>query len=141
MEQIIYEKNEAIAFIRLNRPNKYNSMIRVMAFEIQEALDDAEQDEAVRVIVITGNGRAFCAGRQDLQEATEDNGLDIHKILVEHFNPIITRMRKISKPIIAAVNGVAAGAGANLALAADIVVATESASFIQAFSLIGFDSR
>ena len=86
--------------------------------------------------MITGSGKAFCAG-QDLQEATDPNGPPLSKIVSEHYNPIITRIRNIPKPIIAAVNGVAAGAGANIALACDIVLATESASFIQAFSKIG----
>jgi 2-(1,2-epoxy-1,2-dihydrophenyl)acetyl-CoA isomerase len=136
MKYIIYEKRDGIAFIRFNRPEKYNSFIREMALELQSALDDAEIDELTRVIVLTGTGKAFCAG-QDLKEATSDNGIDIHKIIVEHYNPIIRRLRKIEKPVIAAVNGVAAGAGANIAIASDIVIAKESARFIQAFSLIG----
>ena len=90
----------------------------------------------MRCIYITGSGKAFCAG-QDLQEATQSNGLEISDIVREHFNPLIQKMREIEKPIVAAVNGVAAGAGANIALACDITVAKASANFIQAFSKIG----
>ncbi len=107
-----------------------------MALDFHAALDQATVDENVRCIVITGSGKAFCAG-QDLQEATDPSGPPLSKIVSEHYNPIITRIRNIPKPVIAAVNGVAAGAGANIALACDIVLATESASFIQAFSKIG----
>jgi 2-(1,2-epoxy-1,2-dihydrophenyl)acetyl-CoA isomerase len=125
-----------IATITLERPEKFNSFIRSMALDFHAALDQAATDENVRCIVITGSGKAFCAG-QDLQEATDPNGPPLSKIVSEHYNPIITRIRHIPKPVIAAVNGVAAGAGANIALACDIVLATESASFIQAFSKIG----
>lgn len=107
-----------------------------MALALQEALDKCEKDESIRCIYITGTGKAFCAG-QDLAEATEPDGPTMERIVEEHYNPIILRLRGIEKPIIAAVNGVAAGAGANIALACDIVLATESASFIQAFSKIG----
>ena len=107
-----------------------------MAHGLQEVLDEAERDESCRAIVITGEGKAFCAG-QDLKEAIDDNGIELNAIVAEHYNPIIVRIRSIEKPIIAAVNGVAAGAGANIALACDVCVATESASFIQAFSKIG----
>lgn len=103
---------------------------------VHQALDDYASDPAIRAILITGNGKAFCAG-QDLQEAVADNGLEIKQIVDEHYNPVIRRIRTIEKPIIAAVNGVAAGAGANIAIACDVAVATQSASFIQAFSKIG----
>ena len=100
-------------------------------------MDDCETNDDVRAIVLTGNGKAFCAG-QDLKEVTDhDLNPGFKKILEEHYNPIISRIRTIEKPIIAAVNGVAAGAGANIALACDVVIADEKASFIQAFSLIG----
>ncbi len=125
-----------VATITFNRADKLNSFIREMAFELQDALDYVAVNDAVRCIVLTGEGRAFCAG-QDLQEATDPEGPSLSKIVSEHYNPVIMRIRNIPKPIIAAVNGVAAGAGANLALACDIVLATESASFIQAFSKIG----
>ncbi len=126
-----------IAFIRLNRPEVFNSFNREMALRLQTVLDDCESNSDVRAIVLTGNGKAFCAG-QDLKEVTSPElNPGFKKILEEHYNPIITRIRSIKKPIIGAVNGVAAGAGANIALACDIVVSHEKASFIQAFSLIG----
>ena len=126
-----------IAFIALNRPDVFNSFNREMALLLQNVLDQCQTDSNVRAIVLTGNGKAFCAG-QDLKEVTSPElNPGFRKILEEHYNPIIQRIRTIEKPIIAAVNGVAAGAGANIALACDIVVATENASFIQAFSKIG----
>lgn len=131
-----YTKEEGTAVLKFNRPDKYNSFNQELAFAVQKALDDCEQDESVRVIVLTGEGKAFCAG-QDLVEAMDPNGPELKNIVGEHYNPIITRIRAIKKPIIAAVNGVAAGAGANIALACDIVVAKHSAVFIQAFSAIG----
>jgi 2-(1,2-epoxy-1,2-dihydrophenyl)acetyl-CoA isomerase len=126
-----------VAWISLNRPEVFNSFNREMAFLLQETLDNCANDTNVRAIVITGNGKAFCAG-QDLKEVTDPElNPGFRKILEEHYNPIIQKIRNIEKPIIAAVNGVAAGAGANIALACDIVVASENASFIQAFSKIG----
>ena len=126
-----------VAFISLNRPEVFNSFNREMALLLQETLDDCEIKNEVRAIVLTGNGKAFCAG-QDLKEVTSPElNPGFRKILEEHYNPIITRIRNIKKPIIAAVNGVAAGAGANIALACDIVVASDKVSFIQAFSKIG----
>jgi len=107
-----------------------------MALLLQSTLDICASSAEVRCIYITGAGKGFCAG-QDLAEVTDPNGPGMQKILGEHYNPIITRIRNIPKPVVAAVNGVAAGAGANIALACDIVVATQSASFIQAFSKIG----
>ena len=104
--------------------------------QLQQALDACEMDEAVRAIVITGEGKAFCAG-QDLTEAMDPDGPELQSIVRDHYNPIIERIRNIEKPIIAAVNGVAAGAGANIALACDITIAKKSALFIQAFSKIG----
>lgn len=126
-----------VAYITFNRPEVFNSFNREMAFSLQETLDACEANKDVRAIVLTGNGKAFCAG-QDLKEVTDpDLNPGFKKILEEHYNPIITRIRSIKKPIIGAINGVAAGAGANIALACDIVVAHEKVSFIQAFSLIG----
>lgn len=126
-----------IAWLTLNRPDVFNSFNREMALRLQNQLDACQADAVVRAIVITGNGKAFCAG-QDLKEVTTPElNPGFKKILEEHYNPIITRIRSIEKPVIAAVNGVAAGAGANIALACDIVVASASASFIQAFSKIG----
>ena len=133
---IQFDKIGTVGKIILSRPDKYNSFIREMALELQKKLDECKSDEAIRCILIMGSGKAFCAG-QDLKEATDPNGPEIGKIVQEHYNPIIRKIREIEKPIIAAVNGVAAGAGANMALACDIVVAANSASFIQAFSKIG----
>ncbi|MGO1752119.1 MAG: enoyl-CoA hydratase-related protein [Psychroflexus sp.] len=129
-------KNQ-VALINLNRPDVFNSFNREMAFEMQDALKNAAQNTEVRAILITGNGKAFCAG-QDLKEVTQPElNPGFKAILEEHYNPIIRLIREISKPIVAAVNGVAAGAGANIALACDVVVASEHAAFIQAFSKIG----
>ncbi|MBQ4821567.1 enoyl-CoA hydratase-related protein [Aquimarina sp. MMG016] len=126
-----------IARITLNRPESFNSFNREMALLLQKILDDCNTDDEVRTIVLTGNGKAFCAG-QDLKEVTSPElNPGFRRILEEHYNPIVQRIRNIEKPIIGAVNGVAAGAGANIALACDIVVASEAASFIQAFSKIG----
>ena len=107
-----------------------------MALQLQEALDKSAADKNVRVVLITGEGKAFCAG-QDLTEAMDPNGSDIQKTVRERYNPIITKIREIEKPVICAVNGVAAGAGANIALACDIVIGGTSTCFIQAFSKIG----
>ncbi len=137
MSSVLLKIENNIAFINLNRPEVFNSFNREMALSLQSTLDNCANDANVRAIVITGNGKAFCAG-QDLKEVTDPElNPGFRKILEEHYNPIIQKIRTIEKPIIAAVNGVAAGAGANIALACDIVVATENASFIQAFSKIG----
>lgn len=126
-----------VAFLTLNRPEVFNSFNREMALRLQDDLDYCAENNEVRTIVIIGSGKAFCAG-QDLKEVTTPElNPGFKAILDEHYNPIIQKIRAISKPVIAAVNGVAAGAGANIALACDIVVASERASFIQAFSKIG----
>ncbi len=137
MSSILLKIENKVAYITLNRPEVFNSFNRDMAFLLQDTLDACEKNEDVRAIVITGSGKAFCAG-QDLKEVTDPElNPGFKKILDEHYNPIITRIRSIKKPIIGGINGVAAGAGANIALACDVVVAHESVSFIQAFSLIG----
>ena len=125
-----------VAYIKLNRPEVFNSFNREMALSLQNVLDNCANDNQVRAIVIAGNGKAFCAG-QDLAEVVDPNGPGMNRILYEHYNPIVNRIRDLDKPIVAAVNGVAAGAGANIALCCDIVVANENANFIQAFSKIG----
>lgn len=122
--------------IRLNRPDVLNSFVMPMAVELQNALDDAAKDKAVRAVLLTGEGRGFCAG-QDLAEAIQENGPKISEIVLKTYNPIITKIRDMEKPVICGVNGVAAGAGANIAFACDITLAAESASFIQSFSKIG----
>ncbi|MDO6596096.1 enoyl-CoA hydratase-related protein [Oceanihabitans sp. 2_MG-2023] len=136
-KSILLKIENKIAYITLNRPEVFNSFNREMAFLLHDTLDACEKNNDVRAIVLSGNGKAFCAG-QDLKEVTDPElNPGFKKILEEHYNPIITRIRNIKKPILGAVNGVAAGAGANIALACDIVVAHEKVSFIQAFSLIG----
>jgi 2-(1,2-epoxy-1,2-dihydrophenyl)acetyl-CoA isomerase len=136
MSSIIFHIDNGIAKIQFNRPDKLNSFNREMALLLQHYLDESASLKEVRCILITGIGKGFCSG-QDLAEVIDPNGPGMDKILSEHFNPIIKKIRNIPKPVVAAVNGVAAGAGANIALACDIVVATASASFIQAFSKIG----
>lgn len=128
--------DNGVMTLKLNRPEVFNSFNRAMALALQESLDSCVGNDDVRAIVITGEGKGFCAG-QDLAEATDPSGPELQSIVREHYNPIIRKIRTIEKPVIAAVNGVAAGAGANVALACDIVIAKESASFIQAFSKIG----
>ena len=136
MPAILFEIKNSVAVITLNRPEKFNSFNREMALLLQKLLDDCAADNTIRAIYLTGNGKAFCSG-QDLGELVGENPPGFEVILTEHYNPIITRIRNIEKPVICAVNGVAAGAGANIALSCDIVVATASAGFIQAFSKIG----
>jgi 2-(1,2-epoxy-1,2-dihydrophenyl)acetyl-CoA isomerase len=136
MSFIKHEEKENVLVITLNRPDKFNSFNREMALELISVLTSSKENKNIRAILITGEGKAFCAG-QDLAEALDVNGPGISRIVDEHYNPIIKLIRTIEKPVIAAVNGVAAGAGANIALACDIVYAAASASFIQAFSRIG----
>ena len=136
MSHIEINIEDQVCIIKLNRPVVFNSFNKEMAFELQEILDNCEKNAAVRSILLTGEGKAFCAG-QDLQELTDPDGPKLSDIVREHYNPIIKRIRSIEKPIVCAVNGVAAGAGANIALACDITIAGESVAFIQAFSKIG----
>lgn len=133
---LIQKIENGVCFLKLNRPDVFNSFNQEMAFALQKALKEAAQNEEVRAIVLTGEGKAFCAG-QDLAEATDPEGPELQSIVKDHYNPILELICTIEKPIIAAVNGVAAGAGANIALACDITFATKSAAFIQAFSKIG----
>lgn len=135
MSSLLFEIKDSTAFITLNRPDKFNAFNREMALDMQAALDACKK-ETVRAVYITGNGKAFCAG-QDISELVGEHRIEIKQILSEHYNPIVSRIRKLEKPVVAAVNGVAAGAGANIALCCDVVVASASASFIQAFSKIG----
>ena len=132
---LIRTREGDVTTIRLNRPERYNSFNREMALGLQQMLDQCATD-GTRCLVLTGEGKAFCAG-QDLNEVTDPNGPPLQSIVAEHYNPIITRLRDLEVPIIAAVNGAAAGAGANIALACDIVIARESTYFLQAFSHIG----
>ena len=136
MSSILFEIKNSVAIITLNRPEKFNSFNREMALLLQKVLDNCAADKAVRAIYLTGSGKAFCAG-QDISELTGDMPPGFETILAEHYNPIVSKIRSLEKPVVCAVNGVAAGAGANIALCCDVVVATASASFIQAFSKIG----
>ncbi len=136
MSFILTELKDQVMILTLNRPDKFNSFNREMALQMQDALDKASADANVRAILLTGSGKAFCAG-QDLAEAIDTKGPGIPRIVEEHYNPIVSKIRSIEKPVIAMVNGVAAGAGANIALSCDVVIAASSASFIQAFSKIG----
>jgi 2-(1,2-epoxy-1,2-dihydrophenyl)acetyl-CoA isomerase len=136
MDFIKLEKQDSVATITFNRPEVFNSFNQKMAFALHAALDDCQSDDSVRAVVMRGTGKAFCAG-QDLQEVTDPKGPMLTSIVRDHYNPIVERIRHLDKPVIAAVNGVAAGAGANIALCCDVVLACESSSFIQAFSKIG----
>jgi len=137
-EFILVQKFGSVMQITLNRPEVLNSFTLAMSRELRDALTDARGDKTVRAIVLTGAGRGFCAG-QDLAAAPPAvNGkLDLGATVRQTYNPLITLIREIEKPVVCAVNGVAAGAGANLAIACDIVIASENASFIQSFSKIG----
>jgi 2-(1,2-epoxy-1,2-dihydrophenyl)acetyl-CoA isomerase len=136
MSSVLFHKENGVGYVTLNRPDKYNSYNREMAISLQGYLDECKEDNEVRCILLTGAGKGFCSG-QDLVEATNPSPEEFERMVEEHYNATILRLRNIEKPIVAAVNGVAAGAGANIALACDIVLACESASFIQAFSKIG----
>src|SRR5262245_57080037 len=118
MSSILFEIKDAIGYITLNRPEKLNTFDREMALLLQQKLDDCKSKD-VRCVFITGAGKAFSAG-QDLTEISDPSGPGIQRILSEHYNPIVTQIRKLDKPVVAAVNGVAAGAGANIALCCDI---------------------
>ncbi|MGB1636305.1 MAG: enoyl-CoA hydratase-related protein, partial [Flavobacteriales bacterium] len=135
-ESILTSLSGGVWTISLNRPDVYNSFNQEMGRAFQRELDRAATDNKVRCVVITGNGRAFCAG-QDLKEVTSEASPGFKVIVEETYNRSIRRICDMEKPVIAAVNGVAAGAGANIALACDFVVAKNSAKFIQAFANIG----
>ncbi len=136
MTAIRTETSDAILTITLDRPDALNAFDRAMKEELLAALKAAERARAVRVLIITGAGRAFNAG-QDLKERQEPGAADLIAELRTRYNPLILAMRRLEKPVIAAVNGVAAGAGCSLALACDLVIASEEARFIQAFSRVG----
>ena len=136
MSSILFDIKDNVAIITLNRPDKYNAFNREMALGLQEKLDECKASKNIRAVYITGAGKAFSSG-QDLDEVVDPNGPNVTSILSDHYNPIIKRIRKLEKPVVAAVNGVAAGAGANIVLCCDVTIAAKSASFIQAFSKIG----
>lgn len=135
---ISVEMKEKVSVIKLNRPEVLNSFSRHMSKEFQDALIEAKGSREIRAVLITGEGRAFSAGQDLAEAAPPDSPLaDIGEIIRESYNPIIKLIREIEKPIVCAVNGIAAGAGANIAIACDIILASEKAVFIQAFSKIG----
>ncbi|MES1219672.1 MAG: enoyl-CoA hydratase-related protein [Bacteroidota bacterium] len=136
MSSVLFTISKGVGFITLNRPEKLNSINHEMALLLKEKLDECASDVSVRAVYITGTGKGFCTG-QDLEEAVNAGDESFDDTLSKFYNPIVMAIRSLQKPIVAAVNGVAAGAGANIALCCDIVVAAQSASFIQAFSKIG----
>ena len=141
-EPVLYETRGAVALITLNRPQSLNSFTRAMHQALWAALDKVEADRAIRAVVITGAGRGFCAGA-DLAEFDFEPGPDLVKradpgpVIEQAFNPTVRKLQALRVPTVAAVNGVAAGAGASLAMTCDLAVAAPDASFIQAFSKIG----
>jgi 2-(1,2-epoxy-1,2-dihydrophenyl)acetyl-CoA isomerase len=135
-ETILYDKDQGVATITLNRPQSLNAFVPQMNQEMMQALKDGERDKTVRCLMITGAGRAFCAG-QDLKGRTPEQKGSLGASLREKYNPMIRQIRQMEKIVVAAVNGVAAGAGCNLALACDLRVASEEAKFIQSFVRVG----
>ena len=135
-ETITYDKEQGVATITLNRPQSLNAFVPQMNQEVLAALKDGERDQEVRCFMITGAGRAFCAG-QDLKGRTPEQKGSLGASLREKYNPLIRQIRQMEKVVVAAVNGVAAGAGCNLALACDLRVASEEAKFIQSFVRVG----
>src|SRR5690242_159080 len=138
MSDVLFDVADGVATLTLNRPEVLNSFNRPMAHELKTALERVADDDTLRAVVLTGAGRAFCAG-QDLAEAVPKDGAmpDLGDIVRDGYNPMIRAIRKLEKPVLCAVNGVAAGAGANLAFACDIVFASSRATFVQSFVKIG----
>ena len=136
MSGVRVSRESGVLFVSLDRPEKLNAIDTEMAHALREAFEAAADDDSVRVVLLMSTGRAFCAG-QDLADPGVAPGSDLGATIERNYNPLIRAMRKLRKPVLACVNGVAAGAGANLAFAADIVVAARSASFIESFSRIG----
>jgi 2-(1,2-epoxy-1,2-dihydrophenyl)acetyl-CoA isomerase len=139
MPPVLVSLDAGVLTVTLNRPDKLNAFVPEMHKLLREAIDRARDEAEVRVLILTGAGRAFCAG-QDLSERNVSPGaapIDLSVSLGSNYNPLVRRMRELQKPILCALNGTAAGAGANIALACDVVFAARSASFIQSFSRIG----
>jgi len=138
-ENIEFEISEGVATLTLNRPKSLNSFTAQMHAEIRVAMQQVVEDPSIRCLVITGAGRGFCAGQDlgDRASAGDGDVVDVGKSVEENYNPLIHSIMGLPKPVICAVNGVAAGAGASIALACDIVLAARSASFIQVFCKIG----
>ncbi|MCU0356700.1 MAG: enoyl-CoA hydratase-related protein [Cyclobacteriaceae bacterium] len=135
-QHLVYSVDSGVATITLNRPEVYNALNDQLTFELQDALKLVAKDDRVRAVVITGSGKAFCSG-QDLKASSPDVKRSFKESLHKRYNPIILGIRNLPKPVIARVNGVAAGAGCSLALACDIIVAAEEATFIEVFINIG----
>ncbi len=136
---VLFDVNDGIATVRLNRPERLNAVTRPLMIGLADILRKLSEDDAVRVICLTGEGRGFCAG-QDLSERdprAHPDGFDLEALQIELFHPVVTLITSMPKPVLAKVNGVAAGAGASLALACDFVIAAESANFTQSFSKVG----
>lgn len=138
-QNILFEINNGIARLTLNRPDKLNSFTAAMHAEVREVLEKVKADSSVRVLVLTGAGRGFCAGQDLADRAVAPGGaaVDLGESVEKYYAPLVLTLRNLPMPVICAVNGVAAGAGANLALAADIVIAAKSASFVEAFCRLG----
>lgn len=137
-ETIVFAARDGVGALTLNRPDRLNSFNAKMHEEVASLLGIVEQDEAIRALLITGAGRGFCAGQDlNLREAAAGDSFDAGAAIDRYYNPLVRRLRALKKPVIAAVNGPAAGAGANLAFACDIVIAARSASFLQAFCRLG----
>ena len=134
-KNIIFSINNGVGKITLNRPDVLNSFNTAMGAEVQDALDQCAADKMVRAVLLTGEGRGFCAG-QDLEEAISPDA-KIENVVRNTYNPIVNKIRNIEKPVVCAVNGVAAGAGANIAFGCDLTVAGNSSKFIQSFIKIG----
>src|SRR6202161_3214222 len=138
-QSVLFERREGIARLTLNRPERLNSFNVQMHEEVRRALQEIEQDSSCRVLILSGAGRGFCAG-QDLSDRAVAPGaeaLDLGESIERRYKPLVLALRALPMPVIGAVNGVAAGAGANLALACDLVIAARSASFIQSFTKVG----
>ena len=137
-QTILFELRDSIARLTLNRPDKLNSFTEAMHLEVREALNQVKENRP-RVLLITGAGRAFCAGQDlaDRQTKPGENSVDLGDSIEKYYAPMVRTLRSLSLPVVAAVNGVAAGAGVSLALACDLVIATKSASFIQSFAKLG----
>lgn len=137
MPSILSEQNDGWRRIVLNRPDRLNAFNDEMHEALARALDDAAGDAGCRAVLLTGEGRAFCAGQDLNDRRTDDGPVDLGRTIERFYNPLVRRLRSLPKPVVCAVNGIAAGAGANIALACDIVLAARSARFVQAFARIG----